>query len=322
MPVTEYKFGTLSDGRPVTCRRLTSPGGAVAEVLDLGAALRLLSLPGSGNLTMGFDTAAEYEVNPCYAGVIVGRHAGRIGGGRFTLNGTEYPLALNEPPNNHHGGAVGFSHRLWAGRTEGDAVVLTYTSPHGEEGFPGTLTLTVTYQWTEDTTLSVTMDACCDRDTVASFTHHGYWNLSGEDTVEGHTFCTPAETFVAGDANCLPTGELPSVPGTPFDFRAPAVLGKAMAGSHPQLIPGCGFDHTFPVPGEGLREMGRLAAGGVELTVSSTLPGLHLYTGKEGWAALEAQFIPDAVHNPHFPSTVLPAGQWWQHTVCYRFTQV
>lgn len=319
MSVTEYRFGTLPDGRTVRGWQLVSSGGTVAEVVELGAALRRLSLSGKENLTMGFDTAAEYASNPAFAGVIVGRHAGRIGGGRFSLNGKEFRLPLNEGPNNHHGGVVGFSHRLWSGRTEGDSVVLEYTSPDGEEGFPGTVTVTALYRWTEADTLTLTMNAVCDRDTILSLTHHGYWNLSGDSSVADHTFQCTAEVFAAGNETCLPTGELVATADTPFDFRAPTALGQAWAGAHPQLIPGCGFDHTFLIPGNGLREMGRLSGGSVEMTVLSTLPGLHLYTGKLTHAALEAQFIPDAMHHPHFPSTILPAEQRWTHSIAYRF---
>lgn len=319
MNISKTLFGRTTDGREVSCWRLTNGSGAALEVLDYGAATRRVEVFGR-NVSMSFDTVAQYEERTAYSGAIVGRHAGRIGGAVFDLNGKTYKLAVVDGPNHHHGGLEGFSHKIWQAETDGRRLSFRYTSPDGEEGFPGTLTVTAAYEWTAEATLTVTIDAICDRDTIASFTHHGYWNLSGEATVGNHQYQVHAPTFVAGDAHNLPTGKLVNVTGTPFDFRAPQVLGQVWQGDHPQIIPGCGFDHTFPVPGEGMRELGRLSCGDMELTVSSTLPALHLYTGKGTHAALEAQFIPDAIHHPSFPSTILPANQQWHHTIEYKFT--
>lgn len=306
MSVTKREFGVLSDGRAVTCWRLVNAAGSSVEVLDYGAATRAVEVLGRG-VCMGFRTVEPYEARATYSGAIVGRHAGRIGNAAFTLNGMQYKLAPSDGPNNLHGGREGFSHKLWDVEAHGDKLVCRYASPDGEEGFPGTLAITVTYQWTADTTLRVGFDAVCDQDTVASFTHHGYWNLSGEDTVGGHLFQVNAPAVVLGDEHTLPTGELAAVDGTAFDFRDPRPLSGQF------------LDHTFPVPGQGLRELGSLSAGGMKLTVFSTLPALHIYTGVGSHAALEAQFIPDAIHHPSFPSTVLPAGQRWRHTIEYRF---
>ena len=309
MSVSKREFGILSDGRTVTCWRLTNGAGSAVEVLDYGAATREVEVFGR-NVAMKFDSVGNYEARTTYSGAIVGRHAGRIGGASFQLNGQEYKLAVVDGPNHHHGGLEGFSHKLWSVTAEGETLVCTYTAPDGEEGYPGTLTITVTYRWTGDTTLSVTLDAVSDKDTIASFTHHGYWNLSGEETVENHLYQVHAPVVVMGDEHTLPTGELVQVGGTGFDFRAPRAL------SGPVL------DHTFPVPGEGMRELGVLSGGGVELTVSSTLPALHIYTGVGSHAALEAQFIPDAIHHPNFPSTILRAGERWHHTIEYKFTAI
>lgn len=309
MSISKREFGILSDGRTVTCWRLTNSSGAAVEVLDYGAATRAVEVLGR-SVGMSFDSVDKYEARTTYSGAIVGRHAGRIGNAEFTLNGTQYKLAVVDGPNHHHGGLEGFSHKLWDVEADGERLVCRCTSPDGEEGYPGTLTIAVTYEWTADATLTLTLDAVCDRDTVASFTHHGYWNLSGEDTIGNHQYQVHAPVVVMGDEHTLPTGELAEVGGTGFDFRSARPLSDQF------------LDHTFPVPGEGMRELGVLSAKDMALTVSSTLPALHIYTGVGSHAALEAQFIPDAIHHPNFPSTVLPAGQRWHHIIEYKFTSI
>lgn len=326
MSVTNRPFGVTADGRAVTCWRLTHPSGAAVEVLDFGATTRSVEIPGGSgacrSVCMGFETIGEYERSDAYSGAIVGRHAGRIRGAAFELDGVEHRLSVNHGIHHHHGGFEGFSHKVWQVTADGDKLICSYTSPDGEEGYPGTLTLTATYEWTGKRTLTLTLHALCDRDTVASFTHHGYWNLSGEKTISGHVYQVYAPTFVEADEAVLPTGNFVDVGGTPFDFRAPRLIGYPWEEKAPHLIENCGYDHTFPVPGEGLRELGALAANGLKMTVSSTLPALHIYTGKLTHAALEAQFIPDAVHHPNFPSTVLKADQPWHHVIEYRFDAI
>lgn len=309
MSISKREFGILSDGRTVTCWRLVNAAGAAVEVLDYGAATRAVEVFGR-SVGMKFDSVDHYEARTTYSGAIVGRHAGRIGKAEFTLNGHQYNLAVVDGPNHHHGGLEGFSHKLWDVEADGEKLVCRYTSPDGEEGYPGTLNITVIYEWTADATLTVTMDAASDKDTIASFTHHGYWNLSGEDTIGNHQYQVHAPAVVMGDEHTLPTGELAEVTGTGFDFRAPRALDHQF------------LDHTFPVPGEGMRELGTLSSSDMKLTVSSTLPALHIYTGVGSHAALEAQFIPDAIHHPNFPSTVLPAGQRWHHIIEYKFTSI
>lgn len=324
MSISKQTFGTTSHGQPVTCWRLSNDAGAAVEVLDLGAATRSVEIPDRSNVLrqvcMGFDTVREYEESTAYSGAIIGRHAGRIGKGAFTLNGKEFSLAVNDGPNHLHGGSIGFSHRLWSVEAEENRLTLSYTSPDGEEGYPGTLTLTATYQWSGARTLTLTLDAHSDMDTVASFTHHGYWSLSPQEPLGEQYYQVHAPNVVMADKHMLATGELLAVDGTPFDFRTPQRLGRVWSEKHPQLVPNCGLDHTFPVPGHGMRELGSLSSRDLKLTVSSTLPTLHIYTGAFTHAALEAQFIPDAVHHSNFPSTVLPAGQRWHHVIEYKFT--
>lgn len=326
MSISNRPFGVAADGSVVTCWRLTHPSGAAVEVLDFGATTRSVEIPDSSGICrsvcMGYETIEEYENSDAYSGAIVGRHAGRIRGASFELDGVQHQLSVNHGIHQHHGGFAGFSHKVWQVTADGEKLICSYTSPDGEEGYPGTLTISVTYEWTGERTLTLTFHAVCDRDTVASFTHHGYWNLSGEKTISDHAYQVHAPTFAAADEAVLPTGEFVDVNGTPFDFRVPKKIGCPWDEKAPHLIGSCGYDHTFPVPGDGLRELGALSAAGLKLTVSSTLPALHIYTGKYTHAALEAQFIPDAVHHPNFPSTILKAAQPWQHMIEYRFDHI
>lgn len=319
--ITARVFGRTAEGRIVTSFRVPGPDGLLAEILDWGAVLREVTVPGlPGSACLGFASMREYEASGSYAGAVVGRHAGRIARGCFCLNGREYHLACNDGPNHLHGGPGGLARQIWSASPEGDVLLLRIESPDGQEGYPGELTVTARYSW-RGHELILDLEATSSADTVLSLTQHGYWNLSGERSAAGHLFRTAADTFAVTDRNNLVTGELRPVQGTPFDFRVPVALGQVWEGAYPQLIPGCGFDHTFPVPGAGMRELGSLYApvSGFGMTICSDLPCLHLYTGLRSHAALEAQFIPDAVHHPEFPSVLLPAGRVWKHSIGWRF---
>lgn len=323
MSISKRFFGIAATGETVTCWRIKHPSGAAVEVLNFGATTHSVKIPDKlgklRNVCMGYGSISEYEKSDAFSGAIVGRHAGRIAGGEFELDGRQFRLATNNGPNHLHGGAVGFSHKIWSVVPKNEKLLLTYISPDCEEGYPGTLSITVAYEWSGPRTLKVTIDALCDRNTIASFTHHGYWNLSDEVTVSNHFLQINADTFTAVDKHVLATGELVNVKNTPFDFRSPRILGDVWDINHPLLIPEYGLDHTFPTPGQGMRELGSLASTDLKLTVSSTLPALHVYTGKRTHVALEAQFIPDAIHHPNFPSTVLKAGTHWTHAIEYKF---
>lgn len=323
MSVIMRPFGITKDGKPVNCWRLTHPSGAAVEVLNFGATTRMVEIPNNRgdlyNVCMGYDSIEEYETSDAYSGAIVGRHAGRIGAGEIRLAGQRYQLSINDGPNHLHGGNEGFSHKIWNVKGLDNQIVCSYISQDGEEGYPGEMTIKVSYEWTAPTTLTVDFSAVCSEDTVASFTHHGYWNLSGAQNIWGHYCQVNAATFAATDEYNLPIGQLWDVSGTPFDFRKPKRLDQVQGSSYAQAVPDCGLDHTFPVCGDGMREMGILSTEELEMTIFSTLPALHIYTGKQTHVALEAQFVPNAVNFTHFPSTVLPAGQKWEHRINYLF---
>lgn len=332
MKISIRPFGLTRSGEEVHCIRLEHDSGIVAEVLSYGATLRALWVPtasGPVQVCAGYETLEEYEAGTCYLGCVVGRCAGRIDGGRFTLNGVEYQLPQNQNGNHLHGGVEGFDRKVWnvqmLPRNRG--VRFFRRSEAGEEGYPGAVEVSATYLFEEDGALTLRLDALAEDDTILSLTHHGYWNLAGEGSVGGHLFTTPADRFAAIRPDGVPTGELIPVEGTPFDFTQPATLESRWDQDHPQLAAGSGFDHTFLAPGTGLRPVCRLEcpANGLSLEVSATTPGIHLYTGnflepvRRGAAALEAQFIPDAPNHHQFPSVELPKGKRWEHQIQYRF---
>ena len=332
MKISTRPFGLTRSGEEVYCIRLEHDSGIVAEVLSYGATLRALWVPtasGPVQVCAGYETLEEYEAGTCYLGAVVGRCAGRIDGGRFTLNGVEYQLPCNQNGNHLHGGVEGFDRKVW-----GIQILPRYRgvrffrrSEDGEEGYPGAVEVSATYLFEEDGALTLRLDALAEDDTILSMTHHGYWNLAGEGSVGGHLFTTLADRFAAIRPDGVPTGELIPVEGTPFDFTRPATLESRWDQDHPQLAAGSGFDHTFLAPGKGLRPVCRLECpeNGLSLEVSATLPGIHLYTGnflepvRRGAAALEAQFIPNAPNLHQFPSVELPKGKRWEHQIQYRF---
>lgn len=332
MKISKRSFGTTRDGRPVLCYTLEHESGLRAEMLDYGATLRQLLVPVNGQMVsvcQGYETLEEYEAGTAYLGAVVGRCAGRIGGARFVMNGTEYHITANEGENHLHGGAKGFDRQVWDSEVLPDGVRFSRLSPDGEEGYPGDLLVQVDYVFGPDGVLKMRFAARAEGDTVVSLTHHGYWNLAGtdSDTVGGHLFSTPAKVFAAIGADSITTGELCSVEGRPFDFSSPRRLEDCWDQPDEQLAAGHGFDHTFLVEGQGLRSVCRLACpeNGLTLEVHTTLPGIHLYTGnflpvRRSAAALEAQFIPNAPNRPGFPQIWLNKGQTWEHQIQYRFT--
>ena len=332
MDVAIYPFGTTSDGKMVFCCRMQQSNGAWAEVLSYGATLRALAVPNqSGELQSvcyGYDTLQGYENGQDYRGAVVGRCAGRIANATFDLNGKTYTLYANQNNHHLHGGKQGFDRKLWQMTPLQNGVQLYRIAADGEEGYPGAVELTVTYTFTQPNTLCIQFDALPLQQTVLSLTHHGYWNLAGCANVGDHWFSSPATQYAAIQPDGIPTGELLQTQGTPFDFRQPQQLQQHWNTADTQIQAGSGYDHTLLVPGSGLRTMCRLyhPKSGITMQVNSTLPGIHLYTGNflqptpRCAVALEAQFIPDAVHHPQFPGVVEEKGEHWQHTIAYQFT--
>lgn len=341
MRIQKTPFGATADGRQTHLYTLTNAAGASVELTDYGCAVRAIRVPDrSGALTdvcMGYRDVSEYEAYDGCAGAVAGRFANRIGGARFTLNGREYRLHDNDHGSCLHGGRIGFDRRVWDAAETAHGVTFTRLSPDGEEGFPGNLSVTAAYEWSDDNVLTLRLSAETDADTVVNLTNHTYFNLSGGGSAMAHMLLIHADSFCEADAYCLATGRIRPVAGTPFDFRAAKPIGRDIGADDVQLKNGGGYDHNFVLGAPGtLREAAVLSspASGITMTVSTDLPGVQLYTANflkrracaydtvydyRGAVCLETQFFPNSPACPHFPSTVLRAGERWEYKTVYRF---
>lgn len=348
--VTKEPFGTLPGGAGVDAYTLTNAVGMRVRVLTYGGIIQSIEVPDHAgrlaNVTLGFDNLTDYvERNP-YFGTITGRCANRIAGGRFTLDGVTYQLAQNKAPSHLHGGEAGFSHRVWAATTFDDAtgvgVNLTYTSPDGEEGYPGTLTTTVRYTLTADDTIDIDYHATTDAPTIVNLTNHAYLNLAGEGSgsVLGHVLELNAEQYTPVTPDVVPTGGIAPVEGTPLDFREPTEVGARIRDGHPQLVLAQGYDHNYVLAtsGDGPHLAARLTepVSGRRLSVYTTEPGIQFYSGnfldstlvgpsgrvyrQSDGLALETQHFPDAPNRPEFPSIVLRPGEEYRSTTVMAFS--
>ena len=344
--VDRATFGALPDGTTVERFTLRNANGVEVVLSSLGAAIHSIRTPDRGGRTadvvLGFDTFDEWTANPPFFGVIVGRYANRIAGGRFSLDGAAYTLATNDGPNHLHGGPRGFDKRVWQaeplGAESSNAVRFTYKSPDGEEGYPGTLAVSVVYALTPDNALRLDYTATTDKATVVNLSNHAYFNLAGAGTVLDQQLQIHADRYTPVDASLIPTGELASVDGTPFDFRELTAIGARIAADHPQIRIGGGYDHNFVLNGASgqLRSAARAVdpASGRTLDVQTTEPGVQLYSGnfgspiagrhgeaypRHGAFCLETQHFPDSPNQPAFPSTVLRPGETFHSTTVFTF---
>lgn len=336
--VEAARFGTLPAGSPVTLYTLTNGHGLVAKLTDWGATLTALQVPDRAghpaDVVLGFDRLEPYLGGHPYFGSTVGRVANRIAHGRFILEGREVELARNEGEHHLHGGPVGFDKALWRSEALDGAVRFTHVSPDGDQGYPGRLAVSVTVTLTDDA-LVFDYQATTDRPTPVSLTNHAWFNLAGGGDILGHVLWLAADAYTPTDADRVPTGELRPVTGTPLNFTRPAAIGSRLAelGDEPP-----GYDHNFVVRGggKGLALAARVTdpGSGRVLEVSTTEPGLQLYTGnhldgtimgkggvvyqRHAGLCLEAQGFPDAVNHPGFPGVVLRPGQTSRQTTAFR----
>ena len=351
--IQEEPFGTI-DGQEVKLYTLTNANGVQARITNYGGIVVSFIAPDKdgemADVVLGFDSADEYvsKESP-YFGCITGRYANRIAKGKFTLDGQEYSLATNNDPNHLHGGDKGFDKRIWEAATEvtadGPSLKLHRVSPDGEEGYPGALDTTVTYTLTEDNGLRIDYQATTDKPTVLNLTNHSYFNLGGHGsgTILNHELMIAADRYTPIDETSIPLGDLPSVEGTPFDFRKATPIGARIGEEDEQLKNGLGYDHNFVIKDSRDGKLQLVATvhdpeSGRLLEVESDEPGLQLYVGnflpkdepmqgKGGKAygyreafCLEAQTFPDSPNQTQFPSPILRPGETYTQTTIYRLT--
>ena len=347
--VTAAPFGWTPDGKAVEVYTLTNGRGMQVRAITYGAIIQAIRVPDrSGHVAdvaLGHDSLQGYLAASPYFGAVVGRYANRIARGRFTLEGRTYRLAVNNGPNHLHGGVKGYDKVVWGARSfqRGDTVGirLEHTSPDGDEGYPGQVRVSVTYTLTPRNELAVDYSATADRPTPVNLSQHSYFNLAGEGSgdILQHVLTIRADRYTPVDTTLIPTGEMASVAGTPFDFRAPTPIGARIAQAHPQLQRGKGYDHNFVLSrtGSGLVPAVRVLEpkSGRTLDISTTEPGLQFYsgnfldgtiTGKSGHVyghrsglVLETQHFPDSPNQPGFPSTIVRPGKEYRSRTVFAF---
>lgn len=345
-PVERQVFGVTADGQPVERFVLANQTGVTVTLLSLGCIVQSVEVPDRdgtvANIALGFSRLDDYVTNLPFFGCVAGRYANRIAGGRFELDGQAFQLATNEGVNTLHGGKQGFNRFVWDAAVPEDGrlgVAFHRLSPDGEEGFPGNLQVTITYELTVRNELVIDYRATTDLPTIVNLTNHSYFNLAGEGSgsIEHHRLQIDASAFTPVDAALIPTGERRAVAGTPFDFRFGKPIAQGLRSGDEQIRMALGFDHNFVLDGEGLKRAAILTdpVSGRTLTVQTTKPGVQFYAGnflngglygpsgrayrQSDGLALETQFFPNSPNEPGFPSSVLRPGEEYHHTTILTF---
>ena len=348
--ITKTSFGKTDAGENIDLYTLRNTHGVEAKITNYGGIVVSLKVPDRtgkfDDVVLGFKDLADYLKPGPYFGALIGRYGNRIAKGRFTLNGVEYKLAVNNGENHLHGGIKGFDKVIWAGNElkmkTGPALVLDYISNDGEEGYPGKLTVRVIYTLTNNNELKIDYSATTDKDTVINLTHHSYFNLAGEGNgdILNTRVTINADRFVPTDAGSIPLGELRKVSGTPFDFLTPHAIGERINQDDEQIKFGSGYDHTWVINGRpGVMRFAATAyepTSGRVMQVWTTEPGMQFYTGnfldgtltgkagklypRRSGFCFETQHYPDSPNHPSFPTTTLKKGTTYRSTTIYRFS--
>ena len=345
---TQRFYGTLEDGSEVTQITLTNSNGIEVDIISYGGIITRLVTPDTdgrpGDIVLGLDNLEDYVSSSPYFGALIGRYGNRIANGRFTLDGTTYQLDTNDGDNHLHGGLQGFDKKNWGMASfvtdHSAGAVMTLTSPDGDQGYPGTLQVKVTYELANDNALDMHFAATTDKPTVVNLTQHSYFNLAGKGDILGETLMINADEFTPVRKGLIPTGELRPVAGTPFDFRQPKLIGQDIGQDNEQLELGLGYDHNFVLRPHAPDELVLAArvtdpGSGRVLEVWTTEPGVQFYSGNfldgtlEGngqvhehrsGLCLEPQHYPDSPNHPEFPSTTLRPGETYDTRIVYRFS--
>ena len=350
--ISKAPFGSTG-GQAVDRYTLRNCKDMEVKILTYGGILQEINVPDRknkvANVTLGFDNLEDYVTKSPYFGCITGRYANRIALGQFTLDGVTYQLPINNPPNSLHGGFVGFDKHVWAAtpfttsKTVG--LVLEFTSPDGDQGYPGELTTKVTYTLTQQNEIVMDYEATTDAPTIVNLTNHAYWNLQGEGTsdIYDHVLELNAPQYTPVDPTLIPTGAIDPVAGTPLDFTKATAIGDRIRHGHPQLVIGRGYDHNWvlnrPSPSDTsliLAARVREPDSGRVLSIYTTEPGIQFYSGNfldgtlvgtsgnmyrqgDGFA-LETQHYPDSPNHANFPSTVLRPGEVYETQTIYQLS--
>lgn len=347
--VTKQEFGKTANGQAVDLYVLKNKNGMEVAISTYGGIVVWLKVADKqgrmANVALGFENLDGYLKDVPYFGALVGRYGNRIAKGKFKLDGKDYTLARNNGENSLHGGTQGFDKKVWSAEPQStpgsQSLVLKYTSKDGEEGYPGTLDVTVTYTLNDQDDVTLDYRAKTDKSTVLNLTNHTYFNLAGEGKgdILQHSVAINASRFTPVDAGLIPTGELKSVEGTPFDFRNPTTIGARINADDPQLKLGKGYDHNYVLDrkGTGLEPAASAseATTGRLLEVWTTEPAVQFYTGnfldgtligasnrpyaQRSGFCLETQHYPDSPNQPAFPTTVLKPGEEYKSTTVWKF---
>jgi len=348
--IVKSDYGTTPKGEKVDSYKLKNQNGMEVDIITFGGRITDLKVPNkdgvSENVVIGFNSLAQYEKENPFFGALIGRYGNRIAKGKFSLDGKNYQLAINNAPNALHGGPQGFFNVVWkadeakSGNTA--SLKLSYLSKDGEEGYPGNLQVYVTYTLTNDNQLEVLYEATTDKKTVVNLTQHSYFNLSGDfsKTILDHEITLNADKIVPVDATLIPTGKLDDVTNTPFDFRKPKLVGKEIDAKNEQIERGKGYDHCWvlnnPEKSKTIIATAYHPASGRVLEVTTDEPGIQFYSGnfldgtlpnpKGGTFAhrtgfcLETQHYPDSPNQKNFPTTVLNPGENYKTKTTFKFS--
>ena len=341
--ITKAAWGT-TDGKEVSLFTLTNAKGVQVKISNYGATVTSwVSLDKNNKasgIVLGFDSLSGYLAKPPYFGAVVGRYGNRIAKGKFKIDTAQYTLATNNGPNALHGGLKGFDKQVWDATPANDStasLLLSYVSKDGEEGYPGNLKVTVRYTLTDDNELKIEYNATTDKATILNITNHSYFNLTGDviNTILNHTLMIDADNYTPVDTTLIPTGEIKSVKGSPFDFTKAKKIGEQIA-----AVAGGGYDHNWVLnkKDSSLQKIVELkdAISGRTLEVFTTQPGVQFYTGnfldgtistsegkkinQHAALCLETQHFPDSPHQPKFPTTLLLPGQQFHSVTVYKLS--
>lgn len=347
MEITQEIWGMTPQGEVIILYTMTNAKGCSIRLTNYGASIVSVIVPDKNgdlaDVALGYGKWQDYVSDGPAMGKSVGRYANRIARGKFSLDGAEYRLAINNGPNHLHGGPTGFQNRVWESRVETDRVVFSYMSAAGEEGYPGILNVEACYDWDDECNLEITYYAKSDTKTIVNLTNHVYFNLKGDGNgnIHDHYLQLAAEKFLPTDDTAIPTGELESVVGTPMDFLEQHLIGERIGDDYIHLKYGKGYDHCWAIDGF---QKGKLSYAGClyepqsgrKVSVSTTQPGIQIYTGNwlsgspmskmgveyedRSGVAMECQAFPDSPNKPQFPSVVLQPEEIYQETIIYTFS--